>query len=283
MADALNILIPYGYEPPTENEIKAGKNYVLRRESAARGLSALIDALMQDAAEQITKLCYKYNVDPRTFSITSNDKLYEQISAILDELEEQILDLVTDYAMRCTESEKRKNALLPWILLLGKRNMNIRQTLERRLYTFSRDLEAMIVAMRLSKYDMTKAVSRIKSNLHAVYVMPEMKAAFANSTLFKATYIRTRGVKHGNVGSSNSEANNIDRFVRTTVQMAWMRNLWMNYEQRGADGYYVSRGSNYPCDLCDSKVGWHPIDDTENFPPYHAHCCCWTIPLFKNI
>lgn len=284
MEDSLNILIPFGYDHPTQADIQTGKNYVLRRESAVRGLSSLIDALLKEAAEKITLLCYQYNIDPRTFQITSkyNEKLFEAIATILDKLEDDIYELVLNYATRCTESEKRKKNLLAWLVLLGRDNYNLRQTLEKRLWSFSRDLEAMIVTMRLYQYDSAKAVTKIKSNLHTVYAMPEMKTAFTNAQHFKATYIKTKGVKQGNVGSSNSEANNIDRFGKTTVQMSWMRNLRMNYEEKGAAGYVVLRGSNFPCNLCDSKTGWHEIEDTDSFPPFHTSCCCYTIPLFKT-
>lgn len=284
MEEALNIPIPYGYEPPTEADVRTGKNYVLKRESAARGLSSLIDALLKDAAEKITTLCYQYNVDPKDFQISSkyNEKLFEQIAQILDNLEEEILDLVLDYSTRCTDSEKRKGALLPWILLLGKNNRNLKQTLEKRLLAFSRDIEAAIVVARLTKLDVTKAITSIKSNLHTIYNMPGMTAAFANSSLFKAVNIRNKGVKQGNVGSSNSEANNIIRFAKTTLQMAWMRNKYLNYEEKGAAGYIVLRGSNYPCALCDSRTGFHLIDDTESFPPQHAHCVCYTVPIFRT-
>ena len=283
MEETLNILIPYGYKEPTEADVRTGKNYVLRRESAAHGLSSLIDALLKDAAEDITKLCYQYNVDPKDFQISSkyNGKLFEQVAKILDNLEEEILDLVLEYSLKCTESEKRRNILLPWILLLGRGNKNLKQTLEKRLFSFSRDLEAMIVAARLAKHDITKAITRIKSNLYTVYTMPEMLAAFKQASKVKATYINTKGVKHGNVGNSNSEANNIDRFAKTTLQMTWMRNQRLNYEESGAAGYVVLRGSSYTCDLCDSKVGWHPIEDTESYPPQHPNCVCFTVPTFK--
>lgn len=285
MEETLNILIPYGYEPPTEADVRTGKNYVLRRESAARGLSSLIDALLKDAAEEITRLCYQYNVDPKDFRISSkyNEKLFEQIAQILDNLEEEILDLLLDYSTRCTESEKRKGALLPWILLLGKNNRNLKQTLEKRLLAFSRDLEAAIVVARLTKLDVTKAITNIKSNIHTIYNMPGMTAAFANSSLFKAVNIRNKGVKHGNVGSSNSEANNIIRFAKTTLQMAWMRNQLLNFKEKGAAGYYQLRGSLFPCHICDSEVGFHTdIDEMLSKPFPHSHCMCFRIPIYKS-
>lgn len=282
MAETLNILIPYGYAEPTLDDVKKAKNYVLKRESAARSLSSLIDALMKDAAAEITKLCFKYNISPKDFQIASsyNKELFEQVAEILDNLEEEILDLVLDYSTKCAKDEDRKSTLWAWILLLGRDNKNLRQTLETRLRAFSRDIEAMIVATKLAKYDVNKAVTRIKSNLHTVYVMPEMKPAFANASLFKAENIRSKGVKHGYFGNSNSESNNIDRFAVTTLLMAWMRNLWTEYTENGAKGYFVLRGSNYPCDLCDSRRGFHLIDDTESFPPQHPSCVCYAIPLY---
>ena len=283
MEDTIYIQLLDIYKPVTEADIQTGKNYVLRRESAARGLSSLVDSLLKDAAEQITRLCYVYNIDPKGFSISYkyNEKLFEQISAILDQLEDEIFDLMLEYAMKCTESEKRRHLLLPWILALGRNNKTLRTILQNRLWMFSRDLEAMIATAKMAELNQSKAISIIKSNLHTVYQMPGMTAAFANSHLFQATYIRSKGVKHGNVGNSSSEANNIGRYVRMTVQKAWMRNQYYNYQEKGAAGYYVLRGSNYPCPLCESFVGFHPIEDFDSMPPFHGNCCCYTVPIFN--
>ena len=285
MPESINILLPFGYEEPTEADVRKGKNYVLRRESAARGLSSLIDALLKDAAEKIITLCYQFNIDPKKFKLTEkyNPRLFELVSNILDELEDEILDLVLDYSTRCTESEKRRSVLMPWILLLGRNNRNLQQPLDTRIWIFSRDMEAAVVAMMMGGHTLQKAITRVKSNIHALYNMPEMKEAFKQSMDVMATYIKTKGIKHGNIGNSNSEANNILRFGKTTVQMSWMRNLHMNYEDNGAEGYMVFRGSSYDCPLCDSYCNiFHPIEDTKSMPPYHPSCCCWTIPIFKT-
>ena len=285
MADTIKIQLSDIYEPITPEDVRTAKNYVLRREQACRGLSSLIDAFLKDAADKITRICYRHGVDPRTFTISSvyNDKMFDEVAAVLDQLEEDILDLVTDYATRCTESERRKASLLPWIALLGRNNKGLRRTLEDRLWVFSRDLEAMIAATRLAKLDVTTAANRIISNLHTVYVMPEVLAAIKSKQPMQATYIKSGGVKHGNVGNSNSEANNIIRFGEITVQMAWMRNLRERYNEEGAAGFIVQRGSTYPCEnICDPHVGFHRIDETEHFPPFHGHCRCFAIPVYKK-
>lgn len=269
------------YKPITEKDIKLAKNYVALRERTAKSLSSRIDELLQEAAEQITRICYKYNVDPKTFILSPeyNEKMFEEVAKVLDELEDEIFDLTLEYSTDCTSDEKHRSSLLAWIITLGRNNRNLRQTLENRLCVFSRDIEALVASMRYAKRNVTQAVSRIKTNLHTVYVTPEVLAAIKNRSNIKATYIKSGGIKHGNIGNSNSEANNIERFGEITVQMAWMKNKQEEYKEEGVDGFYVMRGSNYPCAICDDHVGFHKIEETEHFPPFHGHCCCIAVPL----
>ena len=284
MAESIDLQLLDIYEPITDEDIQSAQNYIGRRESAAHGLSALIDALLKDAAEKITRICYRYNIDPKTFSISQkyNEQMFGEIADVLNDLEDEILDLTLDYATRCTKSEKRKGALLPWILALGRGNNNLKQTLESRLRMFMRDIEAMVASLKLANVNIGQAITKVKSNLHAVYLMPEVRAAFRRSVMMQAKYLRDKGVKHGNVGSSNSEANNILRFAEITLQMAWMKNQLLNFKERGAAGFIVNRGSTYPCALCDSHVGWHTIDDVDSFPQFHGHCCCYAVPVFEK-
>ena len=284
MADTIKIQLSDMYEAVTEQQIRTAKNFVLRRESAARGVSSLVDALMEDAAEELTKIAYRYGIEPMNFQISPiyNEKMFEEMGKVLDDLEDEILDLTCSYATKCTEDKEKKPLLLLWVLALGKNNQGLRKTLEDRLWMFSRDIEAMLVAVKSAGHDLTKAITRIKSYLHAVYTMPEMKPLFKYSQKYKATYIRSKGVKYGNQGSSNSEANNIIRFVKTTIQMAWMHYLQEKYMDEDAAGYVTLRGSNYICELCDSHRGWHPIDDKEDFPPFHPHCACYAVPVFEK-
>lgn len=284
MAESIKIQLADFYEPVTEEQVKRAKNYVLRRESAARGLSSLIDALLQDAAVKITSICYRYNINPTLFELSYkyNDKMFEEVAAVMDELEEDILDLVSVYSTKCTKDKEKKNALFLWILTLGRGGKALKATLETRLRAFMGDLEAMIVAAKVARLNTSQAANIIKNNLHNVYQTAIMKNVFRQANMYKAKNIRTKGIKHGNVGNSNSEANNIVRFAKTTLQMAWMRQMRQNYKDEGAAGFYVLRGSTYPCYYCQSYVGFHQIDDVEAFPPRHANCACFAIPVFQK-
>ena len=284
MAESIKIQLADFYEPVTEEQVQRAKNYVLRRESAARGLSSLIDALLQDAAVKITSICYRYNINPTLFELSYkyNEKMFEEVAAVMDELEEDILDLISVYSTKCTKDKEKKNALFLWILTLGRGGKALKATLETRLRAFMGDLEAMIVAAKVARLNTSQAANIIKNNLHNVYQTAIMKNVFRQANMYKAKNIRTKGIKHGNVGNSNSEANNIVRFAKTTLQMAWMRQMRQNYEDEGAEGFYVMRGSTYPCDYCQSYVGFHQIDEAEAFPPQHANCACFAIPVFQK-
>ena len=272
------------YMPVTQQDITTGKNFILRREQAANGLASLIDALLEDAATQITQICYRYGIDPTRFTISPNynPDMFKEIAEVLDILEEAILDLISSYATKCTKDEKKKPLLLLWILTLGKNNKGLKKSLEEHIRMFLKDLEAMITATASDKMLENKALAFIKSYLHSVYQMPSVQRAIKKASLYKAENIRTGGVKHGNVGSSSSEANNILRFAKMTVQMAWMRYHIELYEEQGAVGYYVMRGSTYPCEICDSMTGFHDIGDKDGYPMYHANCCCFTVPIFEK-
>jgi len=283
MAEDISIQLLDIYQPITEEQIRSGKNFVLRRESAANGLASLVDALLADAAAEIARIAYRYGIDPQRFMLSPeyNEQMFNEISRVLDELEDEILDLTESYSLKCTKDEKKKLWLLPWLLALGRGSKGLRRTLEDRLWVFSRDLEAMIAAAANAKMSQERAVSVIRSNLHTVYGMPGMQSAFIHSPFFRAQYIRTRGVKKGNRGSSNSEANNIIRFAKTTLQMTWMHYHQKLYEEQGAAGYMCFRGSTFPCQICDDVCNvFYPIDHPMPLP-VHASCCCYSVPVFS--
>lgn len=270
------------YQAPSQQDIDAAKQFILQREENARMLEDKIDELLADAAEKIVIICYRYDVDPQKLYIASgfNEQMMNEIAEVMDELEEEILALTQEYATRSTKDRDRINALLLWMASLGRGNRNLRDTLEGYLYKFMKDLEAAIAALRFADATMADAVTKVKTNLHTIYTMPEVMAAFKNASEFAATYIQSRGVQKGGVGLSNNGSTNVTNMARLTLQMVWMRSRRLEMEEDGAAGFYVLRGSNYPCDYCDSKVGFHPMTYIDYFPPFHGHCCCYVVPIF---
>ena len=242
-----------------------------------------MDDCLEDAAQEIVRICYKYNVDPKEFAINSkyNEKMMDEIADVMDELEADIMSLIYDYSLRVTDDEKHRNLLAAWIALLGRGNNNLQDTLDGYLYKTMKDWEAAIAALRFANVAMADAVTKVKSNLHSIYTMPEVTAAFRHADDFNATYIQSHGVMAGGVGLSNNGSTNVTNMARLTLQMAWMREQGIEFDESGAAGYYQLRGSAYPCSVCDDEVGFHKgLGDLYTKPYPHPHCCCYRIPIF---
>lgn len=271
------------YKAPTELDVRRAKRYILQREATAQLLEKKVDNILAILAEEIVKLCYAYNVDPLTFTLTDdyNPRLIQEVSELMDEAEAEILELIDDYATRCSDNRKRRELLALWIATLGSRGRNLRQVTHGYLYKYMRDLEAAIAAMRYANTPSSKAVTLAKTYMHQIYNMPEVRMAFTRADRFKALYIQTRGVKPGAVGISNNGSTNLTNMAKITLQMSWMRSELMDFDEQGAVGYYQLRGSNFDCPICDDEVGFHPnIREMYSKPYPHAHCRCYRIPVF---
>lgn len=73
------------------------------------------------------------------------------------------------------------------------------------------------------------------------------------------------------VGLKTMEMDNTFQSYNYTQNSIWK-------DDKGIEGWYTVRGSNYPCPECDSHVGeFH--DKKEIFYGYHPRCCCIMIPL----
>ena len=287
MADSIKISLDTSkYAIPTQEDMDAAKRFVLMREEYAQLLQSRIDEVLADAMERIITICYRYDVDPKLLYLSNgfNEQMMNEISETMDEAEEEILSLIEEYSINALDgSDNKKNSLLAWMLLLGRKNRNLQQTLDTYLYKFMKDIEAAVAAVKYANIPLAQAITKAKTHLHTIYVMPEVQKAFKQAESFTATYIRSRGVVKGNVGLSNNGSTNITNMARITLQMTWMRSQAMDFQEQGAIGYYQLRGSNYNCDVCDNEVGFHKgIADIFITPLPHPHCACYRIPVFTK-
>lgn len=285
MADSIKISLDTSkYAIPTQEDIDAAKRFVLMREEYAQLLQSRIDEVLADAMERIITICYRYDVDPKLLYLSNgfNKQMMNEISEVMDETEEEIFRLVQEYSTRVTTDKDRISKLLAWMLLLGRKNRNLQQTLDNYLYKFMKDIEAAVAALKFANVPLAQAITKAKTHLHTIYVMAEVQQAFKQAESFTATYIRSRGVVKGNVGLSNNGSTNVTNMAKTTLQMVWMRSQVMDYKEQGAAGLYVLRGSSYPCSPCDDNCGFHPIEESYGVLPVHPSCCCYAIPVFTK-
>lgn len=272
------------YRMPTEDDIAAAKEYILQREEYAGILGDRIDEIIAAAAERVVIICYRYNVDPKLLYISTafNADMMAEIAVVMDELEAAILRLMLEYSTRVTLNSARAMRLAEWMYSLGKGDRNLQDTLYGYMYKMMKDWEAAIAAMRYAGLDAAKASTRIKTYLHQIYNMPEVRSAFKRWQEFAATYIRSRGVQYGAVGISNNGSTNVVNMAKNTLQLVWKHNQQLDFEEEGIAGFIVERGSGYLCDFCDSYCGWHTLDELDALPPRHPNCCCYAIPIYNK-
>lgn len=281
------------YRMPTQKEVDDAKKYILRRENYAQVLESRVDAILTDAAGRIAQICLKYNIPAKDFTMTSNQKMFQEVSSVMDEVDEEIMALIQQFSTIPAKSESHKHLLLLWIATLGRGNMNLQQTLDGYLNRYLYDLEALVAAykLRMEKYPSLKqstVIAQIKSAQRSVYTTPAVVSAMRGVNQMQARYIRTHGVHRDNiplpiVGRSSSNANNVISMAKQTMQMAWMRELVLEAQDDDSIvGYYVSRGSSYDCPYCDSRCGFTPISNLDNLPPAHGSCRCYAIPIYNR-
>lgn len=286
--DKAVIKLPLGdYKAPTQQEINEGKAYVKRRNEVALALTSLVGNILLELLEDIFRLCYNTNTKGEDFTIDGDDGIFEKISELMDEACDEILEYIKEYATKCTENDSRAYMLVLYILSLGRNKMNFERTLQNYMRRYLYDIEAMIAAYKYAGYNLPTALVKAKNAYRNVYQQPEVKAAYKVPTM-KAMYIKSKGIHYdfqtgiSTVGLSANGSTNVIYLAETTLKMAWMRSEAMDYKEKGAAGYYQLRGSNYPCQLCDSEVGFHlGVDNIISDPYPHPHCACYRIPIYS--
>lgn len=290
MAQDITLKLPSGINAPTQDDINAAKEYVLERSRAEIALASAVDDILKEYAERMIRVCYKYNIDPQNFSFGANDSMRQEIYAILDDLLEELLSLIEEDSVPQNRKNKHYGAIISWLATLGTHNKDLKWTTQYYISRFSKDVEALVAAMKYAGYDVNKAVNRSKSILHTLYTSPEVLAAMKSGKMFNAEGIISGGTKYDpfthkpSVGLSKYGATNLVTMARSTLAKAWMESLFLEKEEDGMTGYYVFRGSTYSCpNICDMQTGWfHPMSSGMVLP-IHSNCYCYAVFVKEDI
>lgn len=84
------------------------------------------------------------------------------------------------------------------------------------------------------------------------------------------------------VGIPVSGADQLLKNIDNTVALAWGYEDYDYALRNGAIGFYVFRGSSYPCQTCQEQCGvFHPIEMASlSHPPFHANCVCYVVYVY---
>ena len=246
----------------TEQELEDAKEFLRRRIENELSMKRDVDDLLNEYAEKLLILLFRDAPD-------------EDINALIDELCSQLLE---DCKLLAVDEHDREDEIL--LYMLGERNGDtLEGRISKRCRTFFNEIFAVYLGGKLLGWDMRSLLSSIRANLDHPW---------QNEVLVAVREKIQRGEMAGNLddfaephfgrGIEISSMGALETMTGYAIADAWM---WWGYEDalaKGAIGYYVQRGSSYPCDECQSHVGiFYPMSDEDNRPQYHKNCCCYVI------
>jgi hypothetical protein len=257
----------------TEKQISEAKDFLKRRLAAELSMNEHLKEELTDAAKEIVRISLKYNIPPRNFRFSSNKELLEEVGAVIKKLRETVY-IHTEFLSCYARKEDREE-------VIGYINAETHgKTLKERISIYCNrykfEVESAIASGLLLGKSGKEIENSISSNLNAPYNNPSFKEAVRQGVSSESR-IAAGGISYG-VGVSNSAFNSLNKLTRNTIADAWMWWQFMSHKRDGAVGYYQYRGSSFPCGLCDSEVGYHPIGADYGLP--HPYCKCFRVYVY---
>lgn len=256
---------------PTDREIEEAKEYLRQRLDAELSMRTNLQAVLTEAAKQIIDVSYRYNISPKLFRFSANRQLQEEVDAIIEYLLEEIEDYACTLAV--ATHEENRDAIVVYITResYGKTfNQRAREYSDR----FSKEVEAAVVAGLSLNVSKEKLLSSIKQSVKAPLLNEHIQKALSEGN----PIISRLGIQESyGVGRTVSSWTALSDLTEYAVAEGWMKHLELHSKANGVAGFFVMRGSSYPCSICDDEVGFHT--GWSELPPYHGHCKCFAIPV----
>ncbi|MEL5894260.1 hypothetical protein AAE250_12235 [Bacteroides sp. GD17] len=260
---------------PTDKEIEDAKEYLRQRLSAELSMRTNLQSVLTEAAKRIIEVSYRYNVRPEQFRFSANRQLQEEVDAIILYLLETIEDYTCTLAVAAHEDNKE--AIIAYITRESYEKtftQRGREYIER----FAKEIETAIAAGLLYSITKEKLLSSIKLSIKTPLLNEYVQKAIADGN----PIISRLGVQESfGVGRTASSWTALSDLTEYAVAEGWMYHLGLQAKANGALGFFVMRGSSYPCSQCDDEVGFHT--EWEGLPPFHGHCKCFAIPIYSTI
>lgn len=251
------------YKQPTEKDIEAAKAYLRQRLEAERSMEYNLGVIMREAATRIVEICYSANVNPQNFRY---EDLPLRTKMEIDEVIRWLEETIDDYfqTLAVADHEENRDIILPFVL-----GENHGATFDERLADYcDKYKDELMLLVGAGLFLGVGKVALAKS------IGENLKHPYANQLLAGGI---DAPISYGR-GRSNSMYNAIGSLTRNGIAAAWMKNFYMDTRKDGCVGWLVRRGSNCPCEICQSYVGLQTSE--ENLPPFHMNCVCYAVPVY---
>lgn len=254
-------------------EKDTGKNYTERMLQAERNVKSHIDDILSDAAQRIA-------TEASSVKLVSSDDLYRQTIAVKSkQILKDAMDSISEYVRKYSKAsiailgDKDTGAVTRLLSseLFGK---TFDERNKKYMRYFANDIANILIMCKRLNVSGSKVTEA---------VLVAYKSPYESDLMSKAEKTKKGAVDVPSYGRGiyHSAYQNIVRNAQGVISIAWSRERKNKAKRDGAIGFYVHRGSSYPCSICDDQVGWlHKMDD--DAPPFHVNCVCRAEFVFEE-
>lgn len=254
---------------PTAEEIRQAKDYILLRLRAERIAVSELDAALLSAARRIISISARYGIPPERFRFSADPALHAEVGAVLATLRGALADRIEQLD---TFKDDDEHSFVAPALTEPDKDKTFRQRLAEYTSRWGYELEATIAAAGLAGVkDQGEILRGVRDFLEHPYDNPWIKDHMGESEC-----VRLENIPHYGRGKPIASKVALGMLLTTVVAKGWMQN-WARLNA-GKKGYYVFRGSSFPCEICDYQASFpHDASDAGGLPPFHPNCCCYVV------
>lgn len=245
----------------TEEELEAAKEYLKDRLRNERSMTADVLRLLELYAAYLLTALF-------------NGAFEDDIELLINDLVNQLL---SDCETLAVDTHDRKDTLLLY-MNAERHGDTLEGRVKKRVNTFYNELFAVYTAGRLLGKNYDVIFPTIKEYFEKPWDNPIIKEAREMQEKGEIEPDYELSEPHFGKGDPIASMTALDRMLRYAVADTWMYWKYLDEKDNGAKGYFVVRGSSYPCDICDMHTGiFYLIGDELSKPQYHLNCCCLVV------
>ena len=248
-----------------------------KREIIAKRTMLNAERLLLKHIDRFNNLLYGVQISKDTFSFR-NKLINGKVKSLTRIIENELYNLCLTNSNHDMLASEDQEEVLEFILR-DRPGGNLVESIRNHVGKLNNEVEAYIEASLYFDLQITEGLSILKKNLSNAYNNKFIRKAYREIRNPNSLLIKSKGATVDS-GHYKTSVANIKRLLGFVVIETLTNRMVNEFKREGAIGYFVSRGSSYPCDYCDSFVGFHDINDVSSIPPFHGSCYCIVEPVY---
>lgn len=197
-------------------------------------------------------------------------------------IEDLILRIMDDCRTLAVDEHEVDDSTLA--LIFDGDEMSVEERVKRRARTFLDEVTTAFSAGEILQMDDASILASVKESMEHPWdneLIKEVRGMIERGEV--AGDVEYYEERHYGKGVPVSSRLDMEFITASAVAETWNEWEWKSALNGGAKGYYIVRGSSYPCEECDSHTGrFFDINDKEHLPQYHRSCKCFVVYCYEN-